>query len=46
MILIFSKENDESTNNVIDWLNHYDYPFIRINENRSIQIDQILIRGL
>lgn len=44
MILIFSEENDESTNNVIDWLNHYNYPFIRVNENCTIQIDQILIR--
>lgn len=31
MILILSKNGDATTNLVIDWLNYYSYPFMRIN---------------
>lgn len=31
MILIFSSQEDYSTNEVIKWLKHYDQPFLRLN---------------
>lgn len=31
MILIFSSIDDQSTSDVIDWLNYYKAPFIRVN---------------
>ncbi len=31
MVLIFSNTRDKSTNDVIRWLLHYNYPFKRIN---------------
>lgn len=44
MILLFSQENDLSTNEVIDWLIHYKQDFVRINidEKNSYQ-NQLLI---
>ncbi|GHT72876.1 hypothetical protein AGMMS50262_02870 [Bacteroidia bacterium] len=33
MILILSRSGDLTTDYVIDWLNFYKYPFIRINSN-------------
>lgn len=35
MILIIFEEKDIPTNNVINWLNFYNYPWIRINNDHS-----------
>lgn len=39
MILISSDVNDQSTNDVIDWLKKYKYHFIRINKEDVSEID-------
>lgn len=41
MILILSNNSDISTNEVIDWLIHYNCPFIRINETDVVRVKQI-----
>lgn len=38
MVLIFSDENDFSTNDVLDWLIHWRIPFVRVNEQNCINI--------
>ncbi len=37
MIVIISDHDDQSTNEVIDWLYHFKAPFIRLNENDKIK---------
>ncbi len=43
MILILSTQDDLATNRVIDWLQFYNKPFIRINPEDSISIKSITI---
>ena len=43
MILIISDEIDSSTNDVIDWLSHWHIPYIRLNEEDGIRIQEIKI---
>ncbi|MEM6719216.1 MAG: grasp-with-spasm system ATP-grasp peptide maturase [Bacteroidota bacterium] len=38
MLLIITSEHDHSTLMVIDWLNHFDLPWIRINEKDVIEV--------
>lgn len=38
MILILSENNDQSTNDVIDWLIHYNKKFIRLNTSDEITL--------
>jgi ATP-GRASP peptide maturase of grasp-with-spasm system len=42
MILILSESFDQSTNYVIDWINHYGGTAIRINEDSKNEIEYIL----
>lgn len=42
MILILTSSGDSSTDHVIDWLNFYKYPFIRINADDLLN-DQLFI---
>jgi hypothetical protein len=39
MILILSEEGDITTNDVMDWLAYYSVPFIRVNEEDQIIIE-------
>lgn len=41
MILIVSNNDDQSTNEVIDWLHHYKAPFVRMNENDVVSTFRI-----
>ncbi len=41
MIYIFSDEHDFSTNEVIDWLIYYNYPFLRINQDDKEAIESL-----
>ena len=41
MILILSEERDQSTNIIIDWLNYFKRPFIRVNETDICIIKKI-----
>jgi ATP-GRASP peptide maturase of grasp-with-spasm system len=43
MILILSEERDQSTNNVIDWLNYYNKKFIRVNTETQIEVESFSI---
>lgn len=43
MVLIFSSEEDRTTNRVIEWLNHYQLDYYRINESTFINIDYLNI---
>ena len=43
MICILSTEEDQSTNEVIDWITYYDKPFIRINSEDLISENEINI---
>jgi hypothetical protein len=36
MIVIFTSRDDQSTNEVIDWLYHFKAKFIRVNEDDVI----------
>lgn len=38
MILIITSEQDHSTHIVIDWLNHFNLPWIRVNEKDVIEL--------
>jgi ATP-GRASP peptide maturase of grasp-with-spasm system len=38
MILIFSESNDITTTKVAEWLNHFDIPYLRLDDNLSIDI--------
>lgn len=40
MIIIVSQVGDASTNNVIDWLAHYDEKFVRINREALLAVDR------
>lgn len=44
MILILSEASDQSTNDVIDWLNHFQLNYFRINETDKIRIRKITIK--
>lgn len=44
-ILIVSDEEDNSTNEVIDWIHYYEKPFIRINETDEIELIDLTIFG-
>ena len=44
-ILIVSDEADNSTNEVIDWINYFDKPFIRINETDEIKLIDLTLIG-
>lgn len=41
MILIVSNRNDFDTNTVTKWLNHYEQPFIRVNSEEEILLQEI-----
>lgn len=41
MVLILSEEQDETTNDVIDWLWHHGKEVVRINREDDVQIDEI-----
>lgn len=43
MVLIISEEKDLITNDVIDWLIYYNYPFIRINPTTKVEIENFII---
>jgi len=43
MLVILTDEYDASTHGVIDWLLYYKKPFIRINENAVIQVNNIVL---
>jgi len=43
MLLVFSDEYDSSTHRVIDWLLYCKKPFIRINEDSTIQVEKIVL---
>ncbi len=43
MILVFSEQNDVSTNEVCDWFSFYNIPFIRFCEFDKIKINSISI---
>ena len=43
MVLIISREDDKSADDVISWLNYFDYPFFRINQGDRIWIDSFAI---
>ena len=44
-ILIVSDEADNSTHEVIDWINYFDKPFIRINETDEIKLIDLTLIG-
>ncbi len=44
MIYIFSEKDDITTNEVIDWLSYYQYPFIRINDEDTEAVEQLFTR--
>jgi hypothetical protein len=43
MILILSEERDQSTHNVIDWLNYYHKKIIRVNTETEIKVESVSI---
>ncbi|WP_347066250.1 grasp-with-spasm system ATP-grasp peptide maturase [Flavobacterium sp. WV_118_3] len=43
MVLILSSPDDLSTNDVIDWLRHYNIPFLRISVNDTITYKSVTI---
>jgi|GEM_PF-1715781 len=43
MVLILSSPDDLSTNDVIDWLRHYNIPFLRISVNDIITYKSVSI---
>lgn len=43
LIVILSDENDISTNDVIDWIYHYDYEVLRINETSNVYLNYLKI---
>ncbi len=45
MTLIISSEDDLSTNDVIDWMLHYNMPFVRINGTTNISVTSIEINN-
>lgn len=45
MIFILSIETDNSTEDVIDWLRHYNQEFIRVNPDDIIKIEDLVIAG-
>lgn len=45
MILIISNNTDASTNNVIDWLDYYQIPWFRINEDDKIEIIKLQLHN-
>jgi len=44
MILILSDHDDHSTNIVIDWLKHFNAPYLRINEIDKLKIKAIQLK--
>lgn len=45
MVLIFSHSIDESTNDVIDWLNYYSCDYCVINDLNTVQFENIHIQN-
>ena len=43
MVLIISNEYELSTDSVIDWLVHYQIPFVRINEKTQVDVYNISV---
>jgi hypothetical protein len=43
MIVIFTSRDDQSTNEVIDWLYHFKAKFIRVNEDDVISQYSLLL---
>jgi ATP-GRASP peptide maturase of grasp-with-spasm system len=43
MILIITEAKDVSTNKVINWLNFYKVPFVRLNDTTQIIIEEMVI---
>ncbi len=43
MILIISTDQDQSTNDVVDWLRHFGAEFIRVSEMDGIKLQSLLI---
>jgi len=43
MIVIMSEESDLMTNHVINWLSHFQVPFVRINKSTSINLEKFEI---
>ena len=43
MILIFSQQNEDSTNQVIDWLLYKNHPFIRLNTSDILDAEKFSI---
>jgi len=45
MILILSSQDDLSTNDVIDWLRFYNYKFLRVSEEDTIEYDDLFLNN-
>jgi ATP-GRASP peptide maturase of grasp-with-spasm system len=43
MILILSETHEESTDQVLEWLMHYKVPFVRINQDDKVELQQLYI---
>lgn len=45
MILILSEDNDQTTNDVIDWIIYYNHNFVRINDSDECRITDIRLNN-
>ena len=45
MILIVSTEMDLTTNEVIDWLRHYQQDYVRVNKEDNVAVEKISLRN-
>ena len=42
-IFVLSDEDDGTTDEVLDWLSYYNYPFLRLNRTSEIHVKSIYI---